>query len=47
MAPGWPTASHPAWWLIAGCGVAVLAIGTLSTGAWAQGTARRAAGALA
>ncbi len=33
---GLAQASHPAWWLIAGCGVAVLAIGTLSTGAWAR-----------
>jgi EmrB/QacA subfamily drug resistance transporter len=44
---GLAQASHPAWWLVAGCGAAVLALGTLSTGAWAQGTARRAAGAFA
>ncbi len=41
--PGLASASHPAWWLIAGCGVAVLVIGVLSTGAWAQRTARGAA----
>jgi EmrB/QacA subfamily drug resistance transporter len=44
---GLAQASHPAWWLVAGCGVAVLALGILSTGSWAEGTARRAAGALA
>jgi MFS family permease len=33
-------ASHPAWWLIAGCGVSVLALGAASTGRWAQRTAR-------
>jgi NAD/NADP transhydrogenase alpha subunit len=36
-------ASHPAWWLIAGCGVAVMALGTVSTGAWALRTARSSA----
>jgi EmrB/QacA subfamily drug resistance transporter len=39
-------ASHPAWWLIAGCGGAVLALGAASTGAWALRTARRAAAEL-
>ncbi len=37
------SASHPAWWLIAGWGVVVLALGAASTGGWAQGTARRCA----
>jgi EmrB/QacA subfamily drug resistance transporter len=36
-------ASHPAWWLIAGCGVSVLVIGAASTGRWAQRTARQCA----
>ena len=35
------SASHPAWWLIAGFGAAVLALGAASTGQWAQRTARR------
>jgi EmrB/QacA subfamily drug resistance transporter len=35
------SASHPVWWLIAGCGAAVLAVGAASTGQWAQRTARR------
>ena len=46
-ASGLARASHPAWWLVAGCGAAVLALGAASTGAWAMGTARRAAGAFA
>jgi EmrB/QacA subfamily drug resistance transporter len=37
------SASHPAWWLIAGCGVSVLVIGAASTGRWAQRTARQCA----
>lgn len=37
------SASHPAWWLIAGCGVSVLAIGAVSTGRWARRTARQCA----
>ncbi|MGO9488311.1 MAG: DHA2 family efflux MFS transporter permease subunit [Solirubrobacteraceae bacterium] len=44
--PGLAEASHAAWWMIAGCGGAVLAIGFASTGAWAQRTARRTAAEL-
>jgi EmrB/QacA subfamily drug resistance transporter len=40
---GLASASHPAWWAIGGCGAAVLALGTASTGAWARRTAKRAA----
>jgi EmrB/QacA subfamily drug resistance transporter len=36
-------ASHPAWWVITGCGVSVLVLGAVTTGAWAQRTARRCA----
>jgi EmrB/QacA subfamily drug resistance transporter len=36
-------ASHPVWWLIAGWGAVVLALGAASTGTWALGTARRCA----
>jgi EmrB/QacA subfamily drug resistance transporter len=43
---GLAAASHPAWWVIAGCGGAVLALGAASTGGWALGTARRAAAEL-
>jgi EmrB/QacA subfamily drug resistance transporter len=34
------SASHPAWWLIAGCGASVLVLGVATTGRWAQRTAR-------
>jgi hypothetical protein len=32
-------ASHVGWWIIAGCGFAVLALGVVSTSAWARHTA--------
>ncbi|SHL03341.1 MFS transporter [Actinacidiphila paucisporea] len=35
-----------AWWIIAGCGAAVLLLGTLTTGRWAKATAARTAGLL-
>jgi len=44
---GLAAASHPAWWVIGGCGGLVLALGIASTGAWARQTARRAAADLA
>ncbi|MCD9141850.1 MFS transporter [Streptomyces albireticuli] len=34
------------WWIIAGCGAAVLLLGTLTTGRWAAGTAERTAARL-
>ncbi|MEU3736268.1 MFS transporter [Streptomyces sp. NPDC032198] len=36
-------ASRPAWWIIAGCGLAVLLLGALTSGHWARETARRTA----
>lgn len=36
-------ASRAAWWIITGCGVCVLLVGTVSSGRWARGTARRTA----
>ncbi|MFF2525467.1 MFS transporter [Streptomyces liangshanensis] len=36
-------ASRPAWWIITGCGAAVLVVGLLSSGTWARGTAVRTA----
>jgi hypothetical protein len=42
-AEGFVAASRPAWWVITGCGLCVLGIGALTSGAWAQGTARRTA----
>lgn len=37
---------NAAWWIITGCGVSVLVLGTLTTGRWARGTADRAAALL-
>jgi EmrB/QacA subfamily drug resistance transporter len=37
------SASHPAWWLVTGCGACVLALGGASTGVWARRTAARCA----
>jgi EmrB/QacA subfamily drug resistance transporter len=34
---------HGVWWLVSGLGVGILALGLISTGAWARGTATRAA----
>ncbi|MCK7627988.1 MFS transporter [Streptomyces sp. RS10V-4] len=36
-------AARPGWWIIAGCGAAVLLLGALTTGRWADATARRTA----
>ncbi|MER5743986.1 MFS transporter [Streptomyces sp. NPDC002225] len=36
-------ASRPAWWIIAGCGLAVLLVGALTSGRWAMETAARTA----
>jgi EmrB/QacA subfamily drug resistance transporter len=41
IGPHLTSASHPAWWLIAGCGLVVLGLGVASTGRWALQTARR------
>jgi EmrB/QacA subfamily drug resistance transporter len=44
--PGLTAASHPAWWVVASCGVVVLALGVIGTSQWALRTARRAASEL-
>ncbi len=36
-------ASRPAWWIMTGCGALVLVVGALTSGRWAQATARRTA----
>lgn len=36
-------AARPAWWILTGCGLAVLALGLLTSGRWARGTALRTA----
>jgi hypothetical protein len=43
---GFPEASHAGWWIIAGCGAAVLLLGIGTSGRWANGTAARTAGRL-
>jgi EmrB/QacA subfamily drug resistance transporter len=40
------TASHVGWWILAGCGLAVISLGLLVSGSWARETARRTAGRL-
>ncbi|WP_420119100.1 MFS transporter [Micromonospora sp.] len=35
--------TRPVWWLVSGLGVGIAALGLLSTGRWARGTAARAA----
>ncbi|MEV5610171.1 MFS transporter [Streptomyces sp. NPDC052225] len=40
-------ASRSCWWIIAGCGLAVLVLGALTSGRWAKETARRTAQRLA
>ncbi|MCW2995857.1 MAG: efflux rane protein [Conexibacter sp.] len=40
---GFAQASHPAWWIITGCGVAVFALGLVTTTGWARMTATRTA----
>jgi hypothetical protein len=36
-------AARPGWWIIAACGFAVLALGAVTSGRWARGTAERTA----
>ncbi|GGK98375.1 MFS transporter [Planomonospora parontospora subsp. parontospora] len=40
---GFTGAARTAWWIITGCGAAVLVLGAATTGPWARGTAERAA----
>jgi EmrB/QacA subfamily drug resistance transporter len=43
---GFADASHAGWLIIAGCGVAVFAVGAITSGRWARGTAERTASLL-
>jgi len=45
--PSFAAATHPAWWIISGLGLAILVIGLVTTSAWAQDTARATAAELA
>jgi EmrB/QacA subfamily drug resistance transporter len=47
MATGFARASHVGWWIISGCGVAVFALGALTTGRWARRTAAQTAARMA
>jgi high-affinity Fe2+/Pb2+ permease len=40
------SAARPGWWILAGCGLAVLVLGLLSSGRWARRTAERTAASL-
>ncbi len=40
------SASHVGWWIVTGCGVAILVLGLLVSGPWARETARRTANEL-
>jgi len=46
MTTGFADASHVGWWIIFGCGLAVAAVGLLTTGRWARATAERTATSL-
>ncbi|MFD4600797.1 MFS transporter [Streptomyces sp. NPDC058464] len=37
------SAARPGWWILAGCGLAVLLLGAVTNGRWARATAERAA----
>ncbi len=46
VGPGFIAASHVGFWIVAGCGLAVIVLGLASTTAWAGATARRVAAQL-
>jgi EmrB/QacA subfamily drug resistance transporter len=43
---GFAEATHAGWWIMVGCGAAILALGLLVSGSWARLTAQRAAARL-
>jgi EmrB/QacA subfamily drug resistance transporter len=43
LGAGFATATHAGWWIVAACGVVVLALGIATTSRWAQRTAARTA----
>ncbi|MGP4097871.1 MFS transporter [Nonomuraea sp. KM90] len=47
FATGFPAASRVGWWIIVGCGAAVVLLGILTTTGWAHGSAARTAERLA
>jgi hypothetical protein len=46
FAHGFAEATHAGWWIMVGCGVAILGLGLLVSGSWAQSSAQRAASRL-
>jgi MFS family permease len=46
VGPGFVSASHSGWWLVAGCGLVSALLGLASTTAWANASARRSAAEL-
>ena len=43
---GFVDASHVGWWILTGCGVAILLVGLATSGRWARSTAERTAATL-
>jgi hypothetical protein len=43
IGPGFAQATRPGWWIVAALGLAVAALGYLTTTGWARDTARRTA----
>jgi len=43
VGPGFAHATHPAWWIVTGAGLAILLIGLVTSGARARNSARRTA----
>jgi EmrB/QacA subfamily drug resistance transporter len=43
VGPGFVQASHTVWWLVSGCGLAIVVLGLLSTTGWANTSAKRTA----
>jgi EmrB/QacA subfamily drug resistance transporter len=43
LADGFAAATHGGWWIMCGCGTAVIVLGLLTTGRWARTTSSRAA----
>jgi hypothetical protein len=43
VSSGFVAAATGGWWIVVGCGVAVLVLGAVSTGRWARSTTDRAA----
>jgi EmrB/QacA subfamily drug resistance transporter len=46
VGPGFVQSSHAVWWMVAGCGVAIVLLGAISTTGWANASATRVANEL-